>query len=230
MAVFPAVFNINEVLVFGIPIVLNPVMEIPFLLVPTLSYCVAYLACQMQLVPAISNQVFWTTPVIFSGYAGTGSAAGAVLQLILIIMGVAVYTPFLRFNEKIQEEMTRGQIARLVKDMQQKEEEQETLEFFQETNHQGIVTRMLFADLKQALKDEELYLLFQPQVDYDNHCLGAEALFRWQHKELRLRLCAGILKNALIRYWNIIRLLRTGCGLKSRSRMHLTIPAWRKVS
>lgn len=183
MAVFPAVFNINEVLVFGIPIVLNPVMAIPFLLVPALSYCVAYLASYLQLVPAISNQVFWTTPVIFSGYAGTGSVVGALLQFILIIMGVAIYTPFLRFNEKIQEEMTRGQIERLVKDMQKKEEEQETLEFFQETNHQGIVTRMLFADLKQALKDGELYLLFQPQVDYNKHCLGAEALLRWEHKE-----------------------------------------------
>lgn len=183
MAVFPSVFNINEVLVFGIPIVLNPMMAIPFLMVPTLSYCVAYLACQLQLVPAISNEVFWTTPVIFSGYAGTGSASGALLQLILIVMGVAVYTPFLRINEKIQEEMTRGQIGSLVKDMQRKEEEQETLSFFQETNHQGIVTRMLFADLKQALKDGDLYLLFQPQVDYGGHCLGAEALLRWKHKE-----------------------------------------------
>lgn len=183
LAAFPAIFNINEVMIFGIPIVLNPVMAVPFLLTPVVCYCTAYLACYFNLVPEVSNQVFWTTPVLFSGYLGTGSIAGGLLQLVLIVIGVAIYAPFLKMNEEIQEEAAKGEIGQLVKHMQQKEEEGDIPDFFHESNREGMVTRMLFTDLEQALENRELYLLFQPQVDYSGHCYGAEALLRWEHKE-----------------------------------------------
>lgn len=183
LAAFPAVFNVNEVLTFGIPIVLNPIMAIPFLLTPTLCYCMAYLANYLHLVPKLSNEIFWTTPVLFSGYVGTGSIAGSLLQLVLIVLGIAIYTPFLKLNEQVQEESTKLRISQLVKHMQQMEEEGETPDFLQNASREGIVARMLLADLKQAVKRNELFLVYQPQVSYDGRCFGAEALLRWEHKE-----------------------------------------------
>ncbi len=183
LAAFPSIFNVNEALTFGIPIVLNPVMAIPFLLTPALCYCLAYLACQLHWVPELTNEVFWTTPVLVSGYIGTGSMAGGLLQLALIALGVAIYTPFLRWNEQIQEEAAKRQINRLVKSMQKKEAEGEAPDFLQETNQDGIVARMLLTDLKQAVERNEVFLLYQPQMDYDGHCCGAEALLRWEHRE-----------------------------------------------
>lgn len=54
---FTVIFNINEVLNFGLPIVLNPVMAIPFILTPVLTYCTAYLATYLGLVPTITAEV-----------------------------------------------------------------------------------------------------------------------------------------------------------------------------
>ncbi|MBO4733434.1 MAG: PTS sugar transporter subunit IIC, partial [Clostridia bacterium] len=72
-AAFPMIFNINELMVFGLPIIFNPVMLIPFLLVPLVCYSVAYMAISIGLVPVITGAVEWTTPIILGGYHATGS-------------------------------------------------------------------------------------------------------------------------------------------------------------
>ena len=66
-------YLINELLVFGIPIIFNPTLLIPFLTVPLACYTVAYLALSLGLVPLITNGVAWTTPVLVGGYYATGS-------------------------------------------------------------------------------------------------------------------------------------------------------------
>lgn len=77
---FTVIFNINEVLNFGLPIVLNPVMAIPFILTPIMTYCTAYLATDLGLVPAIAQEVQWSPPPLLSGYLATGSIRGTILQ------------------------------------------------------------------------------------------------------------------------------------------------------
>lgn len=77
IASFSVIFNLNEVLNFGIPIVLNPVLAIPFVLTPVVIYGFAYLITAIGLVPPLIHQVPWSTPIIFSGYLGTGSIRGS---------------------------------------------------------------------------------------------------------------------------------------------------------
>ena len=100
LALIPGIFGINEPIVFGIPIVLNPTLIIPFILVPTLNIIISYLAMAAKIVPVCSGiAIPWTTPPIISGFLAT-NWAGALLQLLLIIMGVFIYLPFIKVIDK----------------------------------------------------------------------------------------------------------------------------------
>lgn len=100
LAIGPSIFNINEPLIFGVPIVLNPVIIIPFFLAPLICCTLAYFTMITGIVP-IANGIAipWTTPPIISGYLLSG-IQGAVLQILCIMISVAIYTPFLRILDK----------------------------------------------------------------------------------------------------------------------------------
>lgn len=180
-ASFTVIFNLNEVLNFGIPIILNPTLMLPFLLTPVLCYTISYGATALGLVPPLQQEIIWSTPVLFSGYLATGSIKGSLLQLICICMGVAIYLPFLKLHKKTQEMYAKDQLALLVKELQTLEEENEMPNFLNRMDRMGLIARMLLSDLKSAIAKKELYLLYQPQMDNKGHCIGAEALLRWKH-------------------------------------------------
>ena len=99
----PALFNINEPVLFGLPIVLNPIFVIPFLLAPIVSYIVAYTFTSVGLLPAVSYIIPWTTPPILSGLFATGfSVMGPVVQLINLTLSVIIYIPFVVIANKIE--------------------------------------------------------------------------------------------------------------------------------
>ena len=100
ISVVPALFGINEPVVFGLPIVLNPTILIPFLLTPLVNIVISYFSMVSGLVPFTSGiSIPWTTPVIVSGFLTTGWR-GALLQLILVIIGVFIYMPFVKMMDK----------------------------------------------------------------------------------------------------------------------------------
>ena len=100
LALIPGIFGINEPIIFGLPMVLNPVMVLPFLLIPIFNILVGYASMAMKLVP-ITNGVTipWTTPPVISGFLAT-DWRGAVLQIILIIIGIFLYMPFIKAMDK----------------------------------------------------------------------------------------------------------------------------------
>ncbi|MBD7908218.1 PTS sugar transporter subunit IIC [Sporosarcina gallistercoris] len=90
-----SLFNINEPVIFGLPIVLNPAMLIPFILVPVTLTIISYFALATGLVPKTVAIIPWTTPPILSGYLVTGGSwRGIVLQLVNFAIAVAIYIPF----------------------------------------------------------------------------------------------------------------------------------------
>ncbi len=100
LAFIPGLFGINEPIVFGLPILLNPMMLIPFMLVPTINIVISYFCMSIGLVPLCSGVAIpWTMPVILSGFLATGWQ-GAVLQLILLVLGVFIYMPFIKMMDK----------------------------------------------------------------------------------------------------------------------------------
>lgn len=90
----PGIFNINEPLLFGLPIVLNPILFIPFILTPMINVTIAYFVTKWGMVPAATIAAPWTTPPIINGFLVTQSWQGAVLSFVLIAISVCIYLPF----------------------------------------------------------------------------------------------------------------------------------------
>lgn len=98
----PSVFNISEPVIFGLPIVLNPIYMIPFVLAPVVCSAVAYLAIDMGLVmPVIAAKIPWVTPPILGGFLATGHWTGAVLAAVNLLISIVIYIPFVIAAEKI---------------------------------------------------------------------------------------------------------------------------------
>lgn len=107
-SIFPGIFNINETLVYGLPIIFNPYYLVPFLLSPVLSGVISYAAFSWSLVPLTTHQVDWTTPIFLSGYVTTGSFQGVLLQLVCLLMTTLLYLPFVRIYHKHTQKTTSG--------------------------------------------------------------------------------------------------------------------------
>lgn len=108
MSLVPGIFGINEPILFGLPIVLNPAMLVPFILVPTINIVISYFAMAMNFVPICSGvNIPWTTPLVISGFLAT-NWVGAILQALLLVLGVFIYMPFIKILDKqyLQEEMS----------------------------------------------------------------------------------------------------------------------------
>lgn len=94
------VFNINEPVIYGFPVVFNPLIMIPFIFGPLLSFCLAYFATWAGLVSKIVVYVPWSMPPLLNAWvASGGDFRNVILQLLLIVMMVALYIPFLRAYE-----------------------------------------------------------------------------------------------------------------------------------
>ena len=96
------IFEINEPVIYVLPIVFNLPMMIPFVLIPILQTLIAYFATAIGLVSKTVILVPWITPPIISGYLATaGDWRASVLQIFLLILGVIIYLPFLKISEAV---------------------------------------------------------------------------------------------------------------------------------
>ncbi|GLO66940.1 MULTISPECIES: PTS sugar transporter subunit IIC [Oceanobacillus] len=103
-------FNINEPVIFGLPIVLNPIFLIPFILVPVTLTIISYFALSLGLVPKTVAILPWTTPPILSGYLVTGgNVRGIILQLFNLTIAVLLYIPFIMAGVRSMREKIGGQ-------------------------------------------------------------------------------------------------------------------------
>ena len=101
---FPAMlFNIQEPIAFGLPIVLNPILLVPYILAPLANTIVGWLAVSAGIVPIFKYVVPWTMPLFFGGTIGTGSLAGGILQLVWLAMDICIYAPFVIAGNKIKD-------------------------------------------------------------------------------------------------------------------------------
>lgn len=110
MAFVPGLFNINEPVIFGLPIVFNPYLIAPFILVPIFAMIITYTSIAIGfMAPFSAVQVPWTTPPVIAGFLLNGWQ-GAVVQIINLAMAVAVYLPFIKAQDKslVEEEATQA--------------------------------------------------------------------------------------------------------------------------
>ncbi|WP_299350579.1 PTS transporter subunit EIIC [uncultured Catenibacterium sp.] len=104
ISIVPGLFNINETMTFGIPLVLNPILDIPFILAPVATVVIGYLLVSSGFCPKIVLEVPWTMPPVILGFLATGgSPMGAISQLIVVAASTLIYIPFLIAYEKSQD-------------------------------------------------------------------------------------------------------------------------------
>ena len=113
-----ALFNMNEIMLFGFPVILNPILLIPFLLTPLTITLVSWSAMSLGLVARVVTEVHWAMPPLISGYLATGGhLSGSILQVINIAAGILIYLPFIRLMDRreVQKEALKDDNTALLK-------------------------------------------------------------------------------------------------------------------
>lgn len=97
LSTVPGIFNINETMIFGIPVVLNPIFAIPFVITPLITLSIGYVMTAIGFAGYTVIMIPWTTPPILSAYIATAGSIGAVItQIICIGVAVLIYAPFVK--------------------------------------------------------------------------------------------------------------------------------------
>ena len=101
LSLVPGIFNVNEPMIFGLPIGYNPIMLIPFICAPLVAVILTYGAMVIGFLPAFgAMQVPWTTPPIISGFL-LGGWQGVVIQVLIFAASIAIWFPFVKMQDKI---------------------------------------------------------------------------------------------------------------------------------
>ena len=179
---FSMLFNVNEIMVFGIPVVLNPIYAIPFILTPIINFSIAYLATYLGWVsPIVNPDVWWTTPALLSGYQATNSISGSILQLSSLAIGTLIYIPFVKLNNIISEKESDAIIDNLTKYVKECEANKqvfnpELLNAFEKQCVEGIAIK-----LYNDIQNKNISIFYQPQIS-DDKIISLEGLLRFRYE------------------------------------------------
>ncbi|WP_312647867.1 PTS sugar transporter subunit IIC/EAL domain-containing protein [Aminipila sp.] len=181
LSVFPMIFNINELMIFGLPVAFNYLLFIPFMLTPLVCLFTAYIAMKTGIVPIPTVQVEWTTPIFLGGYLATGSVRGCALQLFNLIVGIFIYKPYVcAYDQEILKAGYKN-LESLITLFKNNEKNNVPMVLTDMSDSVGTVAKLLAAHLKNTIDEKKIDMHYQPQHDNKEHCIGAEALLRWKH-------------------------------------------------
>ncbi|MEI8607622.1 EAL domain-containing protein [Enterovibrio sp. Hal110] len=177
---FPfSIFNINEILIYGLPIVLNRYLLLPFVLVPILNIFIAYLYVGFFGINVVTNGVSWVTPVFVNAFMATGGDLGALLlQFVLLLLGVFIYSPFMKKYSLTQS--SSNHLERLKNNL----EMIELLEANEGVKSNQAESRIIKSNqevekIVNYISAKKLMVHYQPKVDVEKQrCSSFEALLR----------------------------------------------------
>ncbi|MDN6161493.1 MAG: PTS transporter subunit EIIC [Atopostipes sp.] len=105
LSFFPGLFGINEPVIFGLPIVLNPIMFIPWILVPIANAVIAYVVTKIGWVVPLVVMNAGNEPIILSTWIlGAFHLSPVILTIVLVILDTIIYAPFVIMNQRHQRE------------------------------------------------------------------------------------------------------------------------------
>ncbi|WDC84750.1 PTS sugar transporter subunit IIC [Caloramator sp. mosi_1] len=111
-SIIPGIFNINEPMMFGVPLVMNPILAIPFIVAPLVIGIISYIAVALGIVGRFAINAPWTLPAPIGAYFATnGSISAVILVIINILISMIIYYPFFKVYEKKMIEEEKAQVA-----------------------------------------------------------------------------------------------------------------------
>lgn len=104
--IIPGIFNINEPIIFGTLMMLNPTMFIPFVFVMPINALITYIAMYSGLIGRMFAETSWNLPTPFMALLGTMDVKAMILNIALIIIDMLIYYPFFKMfdRQKVEEE------------------------------------------------------------------------------------------------------------------------------
>ncbi|MBA0949807.1 PTS sugar transporter subunit IIC [Enterococcus gallinarum] len=110
LSILPGIFNINEPVIFGAPIVMNPILGIPFLVAPLITTTISYFATTTGIVPMMAARLGFAIPAPIAAWMSTNwSVAAGILVVVNFLITLAIYYPFFKVFEKQQLEREEEQ-------------------------------------------------------------------------------------------------------------------------
>lgn len=100
LGIVPALFNINEPILFGLPIVLNPLMLFPFVVGQTLNAIITYICMSTNIVSRCFVEPGWNMFAPIGAFIATLDWKAVVLVILLIVMDAVIYYPFVKVMDK----------------------------------------------------------------------------------------------------------------------------------
>ena len=101
LGIVPACFNINEPVIFGSPLVMNPILFFPFVVAPMVNATIAWFAATSGLIGKVISLVPWTAPAPIGAAWGAGwMVSNGLLVVALIVIDLLIYLPFFKVYEK----------------------------------------------------------------------------------------------------------------------------------
>jgi lactose/cellobiose-specific phosphotransferase system IIC component len=170
-------FNLNDILIFGYPIVFNPYLLVPFIAFPLVGFWLAYAVAALDLIPLVEN-VHWIIPFgINAWHAGGGSLLTIGFQLLMLIIGAGMYYPFLALEsgDSIRHKLKKVFATEELPDAQL----EVTEEGYFHRQQQVMQSHAQAMEAFKLLAAGKLELWYQPQIDVRSMQLyGFEALLR----------------------------------------------------
>ncbi|WP_328590324.1 EAL domain-containing protein [Veronia nyctiphanis] len=179
-----AVINVNELLVYGLPIIFNPILAIPFLLVPLFNQLFAQVFIEFLNIVSVRDAIEWVTPSFVDGYLLTGGDPKAlVLQIITLLIDILIYMPFVhRYSQNSNDSL----LDTLLQKMRFSHSIPEKKEVSMADMHDEVVEQheRLNRSLREILAGD-LKMYYQPQFDAKSlSMVGAESLLRLETEKV----------------------------------------------
>ncbi len=143
---------------------LNPVYAIPFILTPCIMFFTTLIALKTGIIPPIINEVAWSTPIIISGYAATGSVIGSVFQVLNLLIATLIYRPFVRISDKLSDLEFQSAYDNLVKIVTSNGLPAKQL--LRRSDKVGSIARQLSNEMPMAMVGGEIFLQYQMSMHY----------------------------------------------------------------
>lgn len=193
LAILPSLFNINEIVILGLPIVGNFILIVPFILVPMIFTILTYIALKINFISSATTYTSWLTPTIISGLvSGQRHFHTIIWQIFLISLGTWIYYYFLKQYFKVSNKLALDEINSINEIHINYDLGGTHLEYILDSSEAN-------KKLQYLLKKGQLILQFQPIVSSsDFEVLKMESLVRIKHQDL------GIVSPYFIKYFKAL--------------------------